>query len=314
MCLVVSNENNMFIAKEDITVYKQLDKSKSGGYETPYQSFPVKLNSILIPEDDFVLKFYGSKYQIGRGVIHAYTEVDNNNRLGTYFEAVIKKGTKFWIQDDLKEVAAEKLYLTDKIASFENYNKPTNFSDYLEYGVDVYLKDGRKCKVTDSYNKKDVIGIYGYDDQVTALNHSKPLPFFVKKNLPHNIRVIDTEDLEQLKNELENSYDGYCNTKSLRSLGIKSPVLDYCDKLGENWYIPSSGELKKLFKNQLRINITLQYLGKPTLGFNWFWSSDLNSAWNAWTYYSADYYCLDGFTSDYLGINNPILPFLKLDV
>ena len=166
MCLIVSGKGNKFIAKKDIIVYKQLEES-SCGYVTPCQDFPVKLNSEIVPEGKIELRSCGLKQCLDRGAIHAYSIIPAQ---GIYFEAIIKKGTEFWIQDNLTEVAAEKLYLTDKEA-FYKHSKPTDFSDYLKEGVDVYLKDGRRCKITDSFDKKDVIGVYGYDNQVIALEY-----------------------------------------------------------------------------------------------------------------------------------------------
>lgn len=146
MCLIVSSENNMFIAKNDIVVYKRLKRHYYCGdseFITYCQNFPVQLNSDMIPKEKPTLREYGSKYRLDEGVIHAFTEVPVK---GVFFEAIIKKGTKFWVQDDLEEIAAEKLYLTDKRAYFESYNKPMDFSDYyyLERGVDVRLKNKKK--------------------------------------------------------------------------------------------------------------------------------------------------------------------------
>ena len=72
MCLIVSGKNNMFIAKEDIIVYKRLEKSESGGYVTPHQIFPVKLNSEIVPKGKIELRSYGSKQCLYGGAIHAY--------------------------------------------------------------------------------------------------------------------------------------------------------------------------------------------------------------------------------------------------
>lgn len=91
MCLVVSDENNVFIAKKDILVYKQLEKSDSG-FITPHLNFPVKLNSEIIPEGEIELRCFGSKKYLDRGAIHAYTVISNNE---LYFEAIIKRGLSF---------------------------------------------------------------------------------------------------------------------------------------------------------------------------------------------------------------------------
>ena len=196
------------------------------------------------------------------------------------------------------------MYLTNKEA-FYKYSKPTYFSDYLKEGVDVHLKDGRRCKITDPFDKKDVIGVYGYDNQVIALE-SKGLQLSDDYTLPGHPKVID--DLSEAKKDL----DGYGNTKQLKSLGIKSDALDYCESLGKNWYIPSSGELKKVFKNQLRINITLRYLGIPQIDFRWFWSSTLRSPQCAWRCCSDGYDWYGDFGYDRVYYSNYVLPFLDL--
>ena len=140
MCLYIG-KNSIFIAKSDIIVYKELKQIGKNDYVTPCQDFPVKLDNLLIPEGIATEKPCGFKYRIEEGTIHAYTSSNGND---LKFKAIIKKGTKFWIQDDLTEVAAEKLYITSELAGKEE----TDLSEYIkEFGVDVYLKDGRRCKI-----------------------------------------------------------------------------------------------------------------------------------------------------------------------
>ena len=300
MCLYIG-KNSSFIAKSDIIVYKELKQIGKNDYVTPCQDFPVKLDNLLIPEGIATEKPCGFKYRIEEGTIHAYTSSNGND---LKFKAIIKKGTKFWIQDDLTEVAAEKLYITSELAG----NEETDLSEYIkEFGVDVYLKDGRRCKITDSFDKKDVIGVYGYDNQVIALESKELRLLDDYSSLPGHPKVID--DLSEAKKDL----DGYGNTKQLKALGIKLDALDYCEKLGKDWYIPSSGELKKVFKNQLRINITLQYLGMPQIDFRWFWSSTLESSKCAWcccSFGSGWYY--NDFCYDRVSSCDYVLPFLEI--
>ena len=299
MCLYIG-KNSSFIAKSDIIVYKELKQIGKNDYVTPCQDFPVKLDNLLIPEGIVTEKSCGFKYRIEEGTIHAYTSSNGND---LKFKAIIKKGTKFWIQDDLTEVAAEKLYITSELAGKEE----TDLSEYIkEFGVDVHLKDGRRCKITDSFDRKDVIGVYGYDNQVIALE-SKGLQLSDDYSLPGHPKVID--DLSEAKKDL----DGYGNTKQLKALGIKSDALDYCEELGKDWYIPSLGQVKLVAENMLRINFTLKHLGKDTLPFSWFWSSTLESskcAWDccsiggSWYGYDCSYgrVCFCGY----------VLPFLEL--
>ena len=299
MCLYIG-KNSSFIAKSDIIVYKELKQIGKNYYVTPCQDFPVKLDNLLIPEGIATEKPCGFKYRIEEGTIHAYTSSNGND---LKFKAIIKKGTKFWIQDDLTEVAAEKLYITSELAGKEE----TDLSEYIkEFGVDVYLKDGRRCKITDSFDKKDVIGVYGYDNQVIALE-SKGLQLSDDYSLPGHPKVID--DLSEAKKDL----DGYGNTKQLKALGIKSDALDYCEKLGKDWYIPSLGQVKLVAENMLRINLTLKHLGKDTLPFSWFWSSTLESSKYAWgcCSYGGNWCCGD-FDYDRVDFCSYVLPFLEL--
>ena len=298
MCLYIG-KNSSFIAKSDIIVYKELKQIGKNDYVTPHQDFPVKLDNLLIPEGIATEKPCGFKYRIEEGTIHAYTSSNGND---LKFKAIIKKGTKFWIQDDLTEVAAEKLYITSELAGKEE----TDLSEYIkEFGVDVYLKDGRRCKITDSFDKKDVIGVYGYDNQVIALE-SKRLQLSDDYPLPRHPKVID--DFSEAKKDL----DGYGNTKQLKALGIKSNALDYCEKLGKDWYIPSLGQVKLVAENMLRINLTLKHLGKDTLSFNWFWSSTLRSSKCAWRCFSdgRGWRCVLNYGRVYCCYG--VLPFLEL--
>ena len=194
MCLYIG-KNSSFIAKSDIIVYKKLKQIGKNNYVTPCQDFPVKLDNLLIPEGIATEKPCGFKYRIEEGTIHAYTSSNGND---LKFKAIIKKGTKFWIQDDLTEVAAEKLYITSELAG----NEETDLSEYIkEFGVDVYLKDGRRCKITDSFDKKDVIGVYGYDNQVIALESkelqlSDDYPFIQVGDIIEGKRISGIEDYD----------------------------------------------------------------------------------------------------------------------
>ena len=299
MCLFIG-KNSSFIAKSDIIVYKVL-KTYGGRYVTPNQSYPVKLDNMLIPEEVATEKPYGFKYCIKGGAIHAYTSSDWRD---SRFKAIIKKGTKFWIQDDLEQIAAEKLYITSEVVTRK---EETNFSDYLEEGADVRLKDGRRCKLTDSFDKNDVIGVYGYNNQVIALE-CRYLQLLEEYPLPGHPSVF--ENCSNAKEDM----DGYSNTKQFKSLEIKSEALDYCEELGKDWYIPALGQTQKVAENLLRINFTLKYLGKDPLPLTWFWSSTLRPKGYAWGCRSngGDYWDDNGF--DYVCVNyhGYVLPFLEL--
>lgn len=70
--------------------------------------------------------------------------------------------------------------------------------------------------------------------------------------------------------------DGARNTNHLRS--ILNPKI----KLADDWYIPSLGELYRIFINKKAINAALEFAKGDKLQDRWYWASTENSATNAW--------------------------------
>ena len=82
--------------------------------------------------------------------------------------------------------------------------------------------------------------------------------------------------------------DGARNTNHLRN--ILNPQI----KLADDWYIPSLGELYRIFINKKAINAALEFAKGDKLQDRWYWTSTENSATNAW-----DLYLDDGSTSNW---------------
>lgn len=82
--------------------------------------------------------------------------------------------------------------------------------------------------------------------------------------------------------------DGARNTNHLRS--ILNPKI----KLADDWYIPSLGELYRIFINKKAINAALEFAKGDKLQDRWYWTSTENSAPNAWLLY-----LYDGTTSNW---------------
>lgn len=80
--------------------------------------------------------------------------------------------------------------------------------------------------------------------------------------------------------------DGARNTNHLRN--ILNPQI----KLADDWYIPSLGELYRIFINKKAINAALEFAKGDKLQDRWYWTSTENSATTAW---GLNLY--DGFTS-----------------
>lgn len=71
--------------------------------------------------------------------------------------------------------------------------------------------------------------------------------------------------------------DGARNTNHLRSI-LKQQI-----KLADDWYIPSLGELYRIFINKKAINAALEFAKGDKLQDRWYWTSTESSATNAWS-------------------------------
>lgn len=76
--------------------------------------------------------------------------------------------------------------------------------------------------------------------------------------------------------------DGARNTNHLRN--ILNPQI----KLADDWYIPSLGELYRIFINKKAINAALEFAKGDKLQDRWYWTSSELSAANAWYLYLND--------------------------
>lgn len=83
--------------------------------------------------------------------------------------------------------------------------------------------------------------------------------------------------------------DGARNTNHLRN--ILNPQI----KLADDWYIPSLGELYRIFINKKAINAALEFVKGDKLQDRWYWTSTEGSATSAWRLYLND-----GNTNDWL--------------
>lgn len=76
--------------------------------------------------------------------------------------------------------------------------------------------------------------------------------------------------------------DGARNTNHLRN--ILNPQI----KLADDWYIPSLGELYRIFINKKAINAALEFAKGDKLRDRWYWTSTEGSATTAWNLYLND--------------------------
>lgn len=310
MCLYIGNKEG-HIAKKDIKCYKLLKKcGNSDTYVTPSQGWRIKFDTELIPDQkEPQIKEYGFKYILEGGAIHAFLDTRDNGygSEGEIFEAIIPQGTRFWLQDDLKQIAAQKIIITKKKAETDAC---IDYSEFLYIAADVRLSDGSREFASEKLNPETVIGIYS-GNKVVATE-------VVVKQFSENGPLTSTDGLQLFKDREESRKDkeGYQNTQNLKKLSQELPALKYCleyETLGTSkgdWYLPAVGELMEIFLNLESINLTLKILGKKIIPYNWFWSSTVYSDQYAWG-------CLSNGSWSHWGChglwcNGYVLPFLEL--
>lgn len=126
MCLVTS-QREPYIAPIDIPVVKVLKINEYNGYDTVYTHTPVLLDQFLYAKGAWVLDKDRITQNLHSGLVHAYTrlrfspfdkyQIDMFNLVPV--KAFIPKGTKFFISDDHETMAAEKMFISSKEASYD---------------------------------------------------------------------------------------------------------------------------------------------------------------------------------------------------
>lgn len=302
MCLYIGSKSK-FVAKHDIIVYKKLSKASEGRWVTPNREWPIEFNKLLIPEDVAREKEYGYKYIIEEGAIHAYTSSpESKEYCDEFFIAKIPKGTTFWLQDDLREVVAEKMIITTE---HPEPGERIDLSDYYHLGVDVYLKGGKRARNDESFSVSEVIGLFAFDNRVISTKVEEEILSTNALVDPKN-KYPYIDDFVKAKKDM----NGYTNTKSLEKHLKDHPSIDICKKLGEDWYIPSLEELRGALSNLLCINLTLRKLNLPIIEYRWFWSSSVKTKEYAWGCSSSGDYGRDYYI--HFGYRCCVLPFLEI--
>ena len=297
MCLYIGYRKP-FVAKSDITVYKYVSKN-NGKYYTACRDYPVNTNEVMKADKngDIVLN-YNNKYRIEGGAIHACTTTfDNGFDSEICLKAVIRKGTEFYIQDDLKEVAARELYITDEKVTGR---MSTDISEYLEDAIKDAESNGDGVKVgyyrlsngnfvnPFEYKEGTIIGVVAFFDKnsnpVSIGVNFKKLPWLkmsfkneISSDIPYGDTVEDMDGMKHTKDILNNKdYDPY-----------NFMAVEYCNNYSTegtkpgDWYLPAIGECVKIVQNVLIINMSLSKAGFATFDLaSALWSSSECRGWS----------------------------------
>lgn len=290
MCLNAHNIKPL-VCHKDLVVYKMLSK-RDGKIVTPYMYKEVELGKLLKAEEELPsLPSDYSDNEIQEGVIHAaFNHAEINKYRGTAdfcAKAIIKAGTPFFVDVNMKEIAAKEMFITSETSKCENVADNPKLRETLETlrnllfsqdnmksngGVrvgDVMLPDRTFAKFEDipSLAGQSIIGVVGFirpdgSPQVISL---------------YNFNEVFSTDLEKVYNSLEkpckiveeaaNDFDGYGHTKRLaenKKIDLrKYPGIYACynyavgPKKGE-WYLPAVGEMLQLYRNFYFVNEAIE--------------------------------------------------------
>ena len=310
MCLYIGYKKP-FVAKSDITVYKYVSKN-DGKYYTACREYPVNTNELMKADKngDVVLNSY-NKYRIEGGAIHACTTTfDNGFDDNICLRAVIRKGTEFYIQDDLKQVAAKELYITDEEVTDK---RSTDLTEYLEDAINNTKSGNDGVKVgyyrlsngnfvnPFEYKEGTIIGVVAFLDKngnpVSIGVNFKKLPWLKR---PFNNKISSDISYDATVEDM----DGMKHTKDILNSKDYDPdnfaAVEYCRNYSTegtkpgDWYMPAIGECVKIAQNMLIINTSLLKAGFATFDLSYLWSSSERGVWSgsyAWDCYVGGGYC-----------------------
>ena len=167
----------------------------------------------------------------------------------------------------------------------------------------IILKGGRCIKIGETFKKSDIAGIVLKSGKIISLKfHQSPFSESQLSDYPSS-RFI--EDIDKAKQDME----GFENTNIL-ALSCYESGLSILDRLGENEYIPSVGELSEAFSEFNRINQIRKALGLEPLPVGYYWSSTIRNRESIWFVYSNGL-TIWGYWCDYYRNFNYVLAFLR---
>ena len=266
MCLYIGKRKGI-ILKKDLICYKQLEKQEDGTWKTPARDWIIpKLDSMIFPDEDIPeISGYGYKYLLDGGVIHAYLRIPTRDTDYLFYKALIPKGTEFWIQDDLSEVASRRMYITSEEVSPEDAT--LDISTLFHLGADLRLASGERVPLSSGINLSDVVGIYSGDKVILKDVNLDRVRFSEKP-----ISEVHGKSMNAIKD-----MDGEENCKLL-----PPDLLVLREVRKQGGYLPALGELLEAFKNLLEVNISRVTLGLPVIPYGWFWTSTLRDSETVW--------------------------------
>lgn len=215
---------------------------------------------------------------------------------------------------DFKTYGATKRYsvssATVSSGSSKTYNvSVTSFAapgkaEYTPQVGDFYMSNGAILPSVSESNKNNCIGIVYWVPTATDPLESHQATWLEEHSTCIHGLVVGLEvKLSQwgtygattnITDSEDGIFRGYSNTKSLVNKHSGYPIVSAYNSLNSGvtlptgktsgWYVPSVGELKKLFEAKSKVNASLSTLvGSTSLSSSTYWSSGEHSYYNAWS-------------------------------
>ena len=268
MCLYISKKKGIILEK-DLICYKQLEKQEDGTWKTPIMYWIIpKLDTMITPDEDTPEISGYNQYKLRGGAIHAYLQLPRDRDTSElFYKAIIPKGTKLWISNDLSEVAARRMYITSEEV-FPEDTTTLNISPLYHLGANLRLASGERVPLSSDINLSDVVGIYSGDKVLL-------------KDVKDGIKFSEEPISEFSIRHLVKVFKDMNGEENCKLLPPDLPILREVKNQGG--YIPALGELHEVFKNLLEVNISRVTLGLPIIPKNnLFWTSTLCNSENIW--------------------------------
>ena len=175
--------------------------------------------------------------------------------------------------------------------------------EYTPQPGDFYMKDGSVLSRVTSSNKADCIGIvYWVPTATDPLDGHSPAWLEDHSTCTHGLVVGLKEQQSQWASSYETTnitdsntdgiFRGYSNTQRLVSECSSYAIVSAYKSLKtgvtlppaktSGWYVPSVGELVKLYQAKIKVNTSLSALSSTTLSSSYYWSSGETSYYHAW--------------------------------
>lgn len=188
-------------------------------------------------------------------------------------------------------------------------------AEYTLQVGDFYMKSGAILPSISEDNKANCIGIvYWVPTATDPLDGHSPAWLEEHSTCIHGLVVGLKEQQSQwgtygettniTDSKTDGIFRGYSNTKSLVSEHSGYAIVSAYNSLKSGvtlppgktsgWYVPSVGELMKLYQARIKVNTSLSTLGSTPLSSSFYWSSGEYSNHDAWSVNLGN-----GYVSDY---------------